>query len=67
MGKPSVRALILLYIRESIQEKNSISVVIVVEVLARAQIWLNIRESILEKSLIYVTSVTNILVRVLML
>ena len=67
VGKPSVRARILLYIRESIQEKNPINVVIVVKVLASAQTWLNIRESILERSLIHVTSVTNILVRVLML
>ena len=63
MGKPSVRALILLYIRESIQEKNPISVVIVVEVLARAQIWLNIRESILEKSLLGVVSARRLSVR----
>lgn len=67
VGKPSVRVLILLSIRESIQEKNPISAVIVVKALASAQTWLSIRESILERSLIHVTSVTNILVKVLML
>lgn len=67
VGKPSVRALILLYIRESIQEKNPISAVTVVKVLASAQTWLNTRESILERSLIPVTSVINISVKVLML
>jgi flagellar biosynthesis/type III secretory pathway chaperone len=67
VGKPSVRAQILLYIRESIQEKNLINVVIVVKVLASAQTWLNMKESTQERSLLCVTSVTNISVRVLML
>ena len=51
VGKPSVRALILLYIRESIQEKNPINVMSVGKPLFRGQVSFDIKESTVEKNL----------------